>query len=502
MKEILLVAINSRYTHTAIGLRYLYANLNELQDRAKILEFVINEQVQTLAEKILMYEPKIIGIGVYIWNVEDVRDLIEVIKKISPKTKIVLGGPEASHQPFRVNFDDADYIIQGEGEISFYELCRDLLDDKVIEPNIIKAKMPQLKEIKLPYKFFNDHDVEHRYIYVEASRGCPFECEFCLSAIDEKVRQFDMDILLEEFESLWQRGARNFKFIDRTFNLNIKYANALMDFFLAKDEPYSLHFEVIPDHFPEALKERIVQFPKTTLQLEIGIQTLNPKILDNINRRMNLNKVKRNITFLENESNAHLHLDLIVGLPGESLESFSKNLNRLKTMTSSEIQIGILKKLSGTTLHRHDIKYNMVYSDKPPYDILSNEHLSFSTIQKMKRFARFWDLTYNSGNFNKSVDYIFGDDVFKGFFEFSEWIYSQTESTWQISLNRLSELVFNYLTQYKKFDKKLIADSILSDIMRVNGRKIPAFLREHLEYIPDLRKSNLTQHNKRQVLRS
>ncbi len=502
MKEILLIAINSRYTHTAIGLRYLYANLKELQDKAEILEFVIHEQVQTLAEKILIHKPKIIGIGVYIWNVEDVRDLIEVIKKVSPDTKIVLGGPEASHQPFRVNFDMADFIIQGEGEISFYELCRDLLDKKEIQAKIIKAKMPELKALELPYQFYNDHDVQHRYMYVEASRGCPFECEFCLSAIDEKVRQFDMDILLEEFEYLWQKGARNFKFIDRTFNINIKYANLLMDFFLKKTEPYSLHFEVIPDHFPEALKERIVQFPPTTLQLEIGIQTLNPEILDNINRRMNLNKVKKNITFLENESNAHLHVDLIVGLPGESQESFAKNLNRLKSMTNSEIQIGILKKLSGTTLHRHDLKYGMVYSDKPPYDILKNDHLSFAMIQKMKRFARFWDLAYNSGNFKKTVDYIFEDDVFVGFYDFSEWIYTQTESTWQISLNRLSELVFNYLTEYKKFDKEMIADSILSDIMRINGRKIPAFISDHASHIPDLRKGNLTKHNKRQVLRS
>ncbi len=502
MKEILLIAINSRYTHTAIGLRYLYANLKELQDKAEILEFVIHEQVQTLAEKILIHKPKIIGIGVYIWNVEDVRDLIEVIKKVSPDTKIVLGGPEASHQPFRVNFDMADFIIQGEGEISFYELCRDLLDKKEIQAKIIKAKMPELKALELPYQFYNDHDVQHRYMYVEASRGCPFECEFCLSAIDEKVRQFDMDILLEEFEYLWQKGARNFKFIDRTFNINIKYANLLMDFFLKKTEPYSLHFEVIPDHFPDALKERIVQFPPTTLQLEIGIQTLNPEILDNINRRMNLNKVKKNITFLENESNAHLHVDLIVGLPGESQKSFAKNLNRLKSMTNSEIQIGILKKLSGTTLHRHDLKYGMVYSDKPPYDILKNDHLSFAMIQKMKRFARFWDLAYNSGNFKKTVDYIFEDDVFVGFYDFSEWIYTQTESTWQISLNRLSELVFNYLTEYKKFDKEMIADSILSDIMRINGRKIPAFISAHASHIPNLRKGNLTKHNKRQVLRS
>jgi radical SAM superfamily enzyme YgiQ (UPF0313 family) len=502
MKDIVLVGINSRYTHTAIGLRYLHANLKDLKDSATILEFVIGEQVQTLAEKILQLQPKIIGIGTYIWNAEDVRDLIEVLKKVSPETKIILGGPEASHLPHRVDFDKADFIIKGEAEITFYELCSDLLSNKESTQKFIHAKIPNLHEITLPYREYNDHDLKYRYIYVEASRGCPFECEFCLSAIDEKVRHFQIETILEEFELLWQRGARNFKFIDRTFNLKITHANALMDFFLAKDEPYSLHFEVIPDHFPEVLKERIIKFPPTTLQLEIGIQTLNPKILENINRTMNLNKVKRNITYLENETNAHLHVDLIVGLPGESLESFAKNLNRLKSMTNSEIQIGILKKLSGTTLHRHDSKYGMVYSDKPPYDILKNDHLTFQMIQKMKRFARFWDLTYNSGNFQKTVDFIFEDDVFKGFFEFSEWIYTQTESTWQISLNRLSELIFNYLTEYKKYDKEQISNSILNDIIRVDGRKIPAFLREHLSHIPDLRKKNITQHNKRQILRS
>ncbi|MCH9813252.1 MAG: B12-binding domain-containing radical SAM protein [Epsilonproteobacteria bacterium] len=500
-KEIILVGINARYTHTSIGLRYLYANLKNLQSHTKILEFVIGEQSQTLAEKILIYQPKIIGIGVYIWNAMDVYNLIEVIKKVSPQTKIVLGGPEVSHQPFRVNFESADHIIQGEGEISFYRLCQKLLTHQLEPKKIIPAQMPDLKTLHLPYDYYSDHDVQHRYIYVEASRGCPFECEFCLSAIDEKVRHFDMDILVVAFERLWQKGARNFKFIDRTFNLKIKHANQLMDFFLTKDEPYSLHFEVIPDHFPEALKTRILQFPPATLQLEIGIQTLNPQILDNINRNMNLNKVKKNIAFLEHKSKAHLHLDLIVGLPGESLESFAKNLNRLKSMSNSEIQIGILKKLSGTTLHRHDNIYGMVYSDQPPYDILKNDLLDFNTIQKMKRFARFWDLTYNSGNFNKTINYIFEEDVFKGFETFSLWIYEQSESTWQISLNRLSEYIFDFLTTVKGYDHTEIADAILQDIIRVNGRKIPGFLRTHLSHIPDLRKTDLTQHNKRQLLR-
>ncbi len=501
-KKILLIAINSRYTHTSIGLKYLYANLKELQSQTEILEFVINEQAQTLAEKILLYKPKIVGIGVYIWNVLDVHNLIEIIKKVSPDTKIVLGGPEVSHIPFRVNFSLADFIIQGEGEISFYELCLDIFENKNDLKKIIKAKMPNLKDLELPYKYYDEHDIKHRYMYAEASRGCPFECEFCLSAIDEKVRHFDMDRLLKEFEDLWQRGARNFKFIDRTFNLKIKHANQLMDFFLSKDKTYSLHFEVIPDHFPDILKKRILEFPPATLQLEVGIQTLNPKILDNINRRMDLLKVKKNLEFLENESKAHLHVDLIVGLPGESIESFANNLNKLKQMVNCEIQIGILKKLSGTTLHRHDQKYGMIYSDKPPYDILQNNHFSFDMIQKMKRFARFWDLVYNSGNFQKSVDFIFEDDVYKGFFYFSEWIYKQSESTWQISLNRLSEYIFDYLTSYKSMDKKKIAESILDDIIKVKGRKIPGFLRTHIKHIPDLRQNEISSHNKRQMIRN
>jgi hypothetical protein len=275
-----------------------------------------------------------------------------------------------------------------------------------------------------------------------------------------------------------------------------------MDFFLAKDEEFSLHFEVIPDSFPEALRERIKQFAPAALQLEIGIQTLNPTILNNINRRMNLRKVKDNIAYLENETSAHLHLDLIIGLPGESLESFGKNLDELKKMSSCEIQIGILKKLSGTTLDRHDEIYGMVYSDIPPYDIVKNDLISFLSLQKMKRFSRFWDLAYNSGNFYSTITFLFEkDSVFDGFLKFSEWIYSTTESTWKISLNRLSELLFRYLVEELDFDKQEVADSILNDILRINGRSIPKFLKDNATHIPDMRKKDLTKHNKRQVLR-
>jgi radical SAM superfamily enzyme YgiQ (UPF0313 family) len=209
MTPILLTTLNARYAHSALGLRYLYANMHELQKDTQIVEFTINEQIQSIAEVILEHTPKIIGISVYIWNASETAQLIEILKKVSPDTTIVLGGPEAGYLPHRVNFDNADYIISGEGETAFYELCKSVMDGVKPTERFIRAPMPDLKAIALPYTAYSDEDIQHRTIYVEASRGCPFECEFCLSSIDEKVRNFPLDELLAEFEVLWQRGARS-----------------------------------------------------------------------------------------------------------------------------------------------------------------------------------------------------------------------------------------------------------------------------------------------------
>lgn len=489
-QNIILCGINARYTHTSIGLRYLYANMKELQESTQILEFVIHENIQDLAEKILFYNPAIVGIGTYIWNAEDVTELIQTLRLVKPDLKIILGGPEASYTPFRVNFDDADYIVQGEGDHTFYELCKDIFDNKAPEGQIIKSDGADLSKTELPYKYYNDNDVANRVIYVEASRGCPFTCEFCLSSIDNKVRSFNLDELLEEFEILWQRGARNFKFIDRTFNLNMRVANRLLDFFLDRQtkEQYFAHFEVVPGHFPDSLKERIRKFPPGSLQLEVGIQTLDPATSDNINRKLNFEKIKKNLHFLTTETNAHLHVDLIIGLPGETVESFANNLNILADITNCEIQLGILKKLSGTTLNRHDLDHGMVYTNKPPYDILKNNLIPFEQMQVMKRFARFWDLTYNSGNFTQTLKYLWPEkDVYNGFYNFADWIYAETASTWKISLVRLFELLFKYLTEVLDLDTTEVANTMVSDIVRAGSKKLPGFLRDYATSIPDLR---------------
>ncbi len=503
MASIILTTLNGRYTHSSLGLRYLYANLKELQSIATIKEYVINEKIQDIVEDLLKDSPKIIGIGVYIWNASDVGELIHILKKISPKTKIILGGPEVSYLPFRVNMDKADYIIQGEGEIPFYELCKDILEEKEIIKKIFLPKLYDLKDIKFPYEYYDDNDIKNRYIYVEASRGCPFSCEFCLSSIDKEVRNFDIDQLLNDFQILWDKGVRNFKFIDRTFNLDIKLANRLLDFFLSKEEHFTTHFEVIPDHFPSELRERIKQFPPHSLQLEIGIQTLKKDIARNIRRNLNIPKIKENLAFLEKETNAHIHLDLIIGLPGESVESFGENLDYLCSLSNSEIQLGVLKKLSGTTLNRHDELYGMVYSDIPPYDILANNMIPFPKMQEMKRFARFWDLVYNSGNFTKTFALLVENrSVYETFYDFSHWLYIQTYSTWQISLDRLAQFLFDYLTTIQKIEQQKVADILVADILKVGGRKLPSFLRKYSEITSSFDKVQIETKQKRQQKRT
>lgn len=503
MTNIILTTLNGRYSHTSIALKYLYANLKEFQDITTIQEYVINENMQDVAEKILKSNPTIVGIGVYIWNVADASQLIHYLKKISPKTIIILGGPEVSYTPFRVNLDVADYIIQGEGEILFYNLCKDILFFNTIEKRIFSPELLDVRDIELPYKYYNENDIKNRYIYVEASRGCPYNCEFCLSSIDKKVRDFDVDTLLHEFQELWDKGARNFKFIDRTFNLNIDVASKLLDFFLEKEEKFTTHFEVIPDNFPLKLREKIQQFPKHSLQLEVGIQTLKKDIAKNIKRNLNIPKIEENLAFLENETNAHIHVDLIIGLPGESSDSFGENLDKLSSITRCEIQLGVLKKLSGTTLNRHDEIYGMVYSDIPPYDVLATDLIPFEQMQKMKRFARFWDLVYNSGNFTDTFAFLVANrSVYTTFYDFSQWLYSKTFSTWQISLDRLAQFLFDYITLVQVNDRKIVANIIISDILKVSGRKLPSFLREFTDINIKTTHSKIKSHNKRQEKRT
>ena len=473
--SILLTTLNARYTHASLGLRYLLANMGALQEQTRIQEFVIGAKTTDLVERILAHAPKIVGFGIYIWNVEETTRVVALLKRVAPHITVVLGGPEVSHETGEQEIIRlADYVITGWGDVTFPKLCGEILNGPKPLMKIHAGLQPPMAEIALPYHLYTDDDIKNRTIYVEASRGCPFKCEFCLSALDKTAWPFPLDAFLAEMDSLYARGARLFKFVDRTFNLNIKTSLKIMQFFLDKlalnpDDPVYAHFELVPDHLPEALKEGISKFPPGALQFEIGIQSFNPDVQALVSRKQDNQKAADNIRWLSGSSNAHMHVDLIAGLPGETVESFAEGFNKLWALNPHEIQFGILKRLRGTPIIRHTQEFNMVFEPYSPYTILANKDIDFATMQRLVRFARYWDLVANSGRFGHTLPVLLEDDAFASFMAFSDWLYANTDATHRIALERLVALVSKWLQTRDM--SKADADALLaSDVAPAGSR--------------------------------
>ncbi len=490
MSDIVLSTLNARYTHAAFGLRYLMANLGPLRERACIIEFDISQRPIDMLEVILAQNPRIVGIGVYIWNAEQSLRLVADLKRVRPEITVVLGGPEVSHETDEQEICRlADYVITGEADLDFAQLCHKLLSGTRPLTKIIPAQLPQMENLTLPYDLYDAQDVAHRVIYVEASRGCPFRCEFCLSSLDVPVRNVPLEPFLNEMQSLLDRGVTQFKFVDRTFNLNLNFSRSILQFFLDRYHPgLFLHFEMIPDRLPEALRDLIRQFSPGALQFEVGIQTFNEEIAARISRRQDNAKLADNLRFLRTETGVHVHADLIVGLPGEDIASFATGFDRLVELGPQEIQVGILKRLRGTPIVRHNTEWGMIYSPHPPYEILQTNAIDFPTMQRLRRFSRFWDLLANSGNFVQTLPLSWLDSrPFERFLALSDWLFERTGRHHAIALNRLAELLFVYLKEHNMQDPTTTAKSLWHDYQKAGRHEIPEFLRPfapHLERRP------------------
>lgn len=485
MSEIILTTLNARYSHSAFGLRYLFANLGELQSRAMLLEFTIKQRPIDVVEAIVALEPRVVGIGVYIWNAEISRRVVSLLKRVRPDVVVVIGGPEVSHEwQGQAVVDEADYLITGEGDLAFAALCRELLAGTPPATPVIDGGLPDLSAMALPYAHYDDDDVAHRVIYVEASRGCPFRCEFCLSSLDKQVRAVPLAPFLDAMDDLLNRGARRFKFVDRTFNLDEKTSLAIVEHFLSRYEPgMFLHFEMIPDRLPSSLREAIRRFPPGALQFEVGIQTFSPEVGRRIRRRQKNDVAEANLRWLAEETGVHVHADLIVGLPGESVAGFGRGFDRLVAAGPDEIQVGILKRLRGTTLDRHEEEWGMVYSPDPPYEVLQTGSVDFANMQRMKRFARYWDLVANSGNFVRTAPLLWADgSPFEAFLAFSEWLFARLGGTGDIGLDRLAEALLDYLTECLERPDEEVGPILWRDY-RLDGRRkrVPRFLKPYHE---------------------
>lgn len=512
MSEILLTTLNSTYQHSSFGLRYLRANLKTLKSRSNILEFTINQNTKDIAEKILLQKPLIVGFGVYIWNTKQTEEVIRVLKKVSPELIIVLGGPEVSHETQNQSIVEAtDYVIKGEADFLFHDFCWQILITRTRPHNkIISGDLPQIDNIQLPYDEYVDEDIHHRVLYVEASRGCPYKCEYCLSSLDKSVRNFPIDSFLNSMEKLILRGGRQFKFVDRTFNLSPSLSTRILKFFLDKiDLGLFLHFEMVPDRLPDELKNLIEQFPQASLQFEVGVQTWNPAVAANVSRRQDYSKIEQNFKYLRAKTKVHTHADLIVGLPGETLESFGSGFDALSELGPDEIQVGILKRLKGTPIARHDQNFSMVYQDHPPFQILQNRDISFVEMQFMTRFAKFWDLYANSGHFLEFMSWLkelsrrtSHKSFFNEFKQFVIFLNERHKENFGISLIHLFESAWLYSIKqleikeispvsehFNSLDVDSLPPHVLSEFEECRSRLARDFVRDKKRDLPAFLKS-------------
>jgi len=479
--DIVLVTLNARYIHSAFGLRYLKANLGDYQHRCTIEEFTLESRPEDIVEILLAHSPKIVGFGVYIWNAIQTERVVALLKAVAPDIIVVLGGPEVSYElEDQAIVKLSDYVITGWGETSFRSLVGELLSESeqgLAAEKVIKGEQPKLDQIAMPYDLYTDNDIKNRVLYVEASRGCPFKCEFCLSALDKTAWPFDLDQFLEYMDMLHQRGARHFKFVDRTFNLKVKNSLRILQFFLDRmSDDLFLHFEVVPDHLPEALQEMITKFPKGSLQFEIGIQTFNPDVQARISRRQNNEQAKINLAWIRDYTQAYIHADLIFGLPGETKESFADSFNQLFALRPHEIQVGILKRLKGSPIIRHTQEHALVFNPNTPFSIVSSSVISYQDVQEVGRFARYWDLIGNSGRFKNTLMLLMGDAPFQRFELLSRALFNRTGQTHKISLLRLFDLVHDIAVIELGLGADIVCDAIERDFVSSGLKSIPKCL--------------------------
>ncbi len=470
--DILLATLNARYSHASMGLRCLLANMGGLAERTAIREFTIHDAPALVAERLLEERPRLVGFGVYIWNRTETEQVVRVMRAIAPEVRVVLGGPEISHAPQ----DDAlaglaDAVLAGEADLELPRVVGCLLAGESVARRI-SCPAPDLALVELPYAHYSAEDLAHRIVYVEASRGCPFTCEFCLSSLDDGVRSFALERFLAAMESLLARGCTTFKFVDRTFNLSVRTSAAILAFFLERLRPgLFLHFEMVPDRLPAALRDLIARFPRGVLQFEVGIQSFTPAVGELIARRMDRARTAENLTWLHRESGVHVHADLIVGLPGETLATFADSYDALWWLRPAEIQVGILKLLPGTPLARHQATHGMVFNPRPPYDLLAAHAFPFALMQRLKRFARYHELVVNSGRFARAVERLIargGGRPFHALLELSDWLWARTGQDHAIALGRLYELLRERLLALGE-EPAALDEDLAADLLDARG---------------------------------
>ncbi|SQI04942.1 radical SAM domain-containing protein [Clostridium perfringens] len=473
-------------------MRYLKAFTKDLDFQGDIKEFSINDRVENILEGIIEEKPDVVAFSCYIWNMEFVNRLAELIKLVDPNIEILYGGPEVSYEgkEFLENHE-GEYVIVGEGEKTFrefvlYKLGEGKIEDikglnykrdgKVFE----NPKRPEMDMNELVFPYTYEEDINNKIVYYEASRGCPFKCKYCLSSVMHGVRFLDVERVKKELKYFMERGLKLVKFVDRTFNCNREYTVELLKYLSEQDTETRFHFEVAADLLTEEQIEILNNAPKGRFQLEVGVQTTNNEVLHNINRYITYENIKEKVLKVAAGKNVMQHLDLIAGLPGEDLESFKKSFNDVHAIRPDEIQLGFLKLLKGSSMREEVEKWGIVYSPYAPYEIIRSKDISYEELLLLKKVEAMVDKYYNSCKFNNVIKFFLNiyDKPFDFYYDLA--MFFEEKGNFKRSIGNVEYykiLLDFYLEKIGGEDEGLFKEVLKFDYLCFNKKRwLPDFL--------------------------
>lgn len=466
--NIVIATLNAKFIHTNLALRCLKAAAQP-DFNPEIAEYTIKDPAFSIVSDIFLKKPQVVGFSCYIWNIEETLKVVRMLKKVSPETVIVLGGPEVSYDAnyWLKENKEIDFIVMGEGEVSFKQLLHAIQGDIDLKdvPGICYEKEDKfmlnpmgpkidLREMPSPYRFTEDlADLSKRIVYVETSRGCPFSCQFCLSSIEVGVRYFNREKVKEDIRYLMDHGAKIIKFVDRTFNISRSYAMEMFQFLIDEHKPgVVFQFEITAD----IMRPEVIQFlndnaPVGLFRFEIGVQSTNDLTNELVKRKQNFAKLTRTVTMVKEGGKIAQHLDLIAGLPEEDYASFKQTFNDVFEMRPEELQLGFLKLLRGTGLRIQAKEYGYVFVDQAPYEIFSNNVLSFDDMLRIKQAEDVLEKYWNAHRLDRSVEYLV-TTTFETPFDFFQDFGSYWENKGWSRIGHQLEDLFKRLEEFLLYD--------------------------------------------------
>ena len=509
--KILLAACNAKYIHSNPAVYDLRAFASEYKEHILLGEYTINQTKDEILKEIYRSGAEVVCFSCYIWNISFVRELIFDLKKILPGTAFWVGGPEVSFdaENFLKEMPQVTGVMVGEGEETFLELARYYIEKKGTLADIRGIAFRENGEIfhngwrevmdlsRVPFAYEQTEDFANRIIYYESSRGCPFSCSYCLSSIDKKLRFRNLELVKKELQFFLDKKVPQVKFVDRTFNCKHDHAMEIWKYILEHDYGVTnFHFEISADLLREEELELMSRMRPGLIQLEIGVQSTNPDTIRAIHRNMDLKKLEASVARVKSFGNIHQHLDLIAGLPCEDYESFQRSFEQVYRMKPDQLQLGFLKVLKGSSMYHEAQKYEILYKEKEPYEVLSTAWLSYEDILKLKMVESMVEVYYNSGQFRKTLSWI--ETFYQEMFSFYESLgaYYEEKGYEEISHSRLRryEILLEFLKEKTQLPVNTASQHMVYDLyLREKLKKRPVFAMDQKPYeasVRNYRKAN------------